>query len=62
MREAGYVTLCEAIGEEGFAGFQLFTHLVVGWPVYLLTNATGGRYDDVSNPNPDPNLDPGPYD
>ena len=40
------------------ADAQLFTHLVVGWPVYLLTNATGGRYDDVSNPNPDPNLDP----
>ena len=24
--------------------WQLFTHLVVGWPVYLLTNATGGRH------------------
>jgi len=43
MKEAGYVTLCEAIGEEGFAGFQLFTHLVVGWPAYLATNATGAR-------------------
>jgi omega-6 fatty acid desaturase (delta-12 desaturase) len=43
MHEAGYVTLCEAIGEEGFAGFQLFTHLVVGWPAYLATNATGAR-------------------
>merc|ERR1712072_1145148 len=27
----------------GFAGFQLFAHLVVGWPAYLVTNATGAR-------------------
>ena len=43
VKEAGYVTMAEAIGEEGFVGFQLFAHLVVGWPVYLLTNSTGGR-------------------
>merc|ERR1711990_1174211 len=24
-------------------GFQLFAHLVVGWPAYLVTNATGAR-------------------
>jgi len=43
VQEAGYVTLAEVIGEEAFAGFQLFAHLVLGWPIYLLTNATGGR-------------------
>jgi len=43
IEEAGYITLYEAIGEEGFAGFQLFAHLVVGWPAYLVTNATGAR-------------------
>ena len=35
--------MINAIGEEGFAGFQLFAHLVVGWPAYLVTNATGAR-------------------
>merc|ERR1711881_623771 len=43
IEEAGYVALFHAIGEEGFAGFQLFAHLVVGWPAYLITNATGAR-------------------
>merc|ERR1712176_1479619 len=43
IEEAGYVALFHAIGEEGFAGFQLFAHLVVGWPAYLVTNATGAR-------------------
>lgn len=41
--EAGYVSLARAIGEEGFAGFQLFAHLVFGWPLYLLCNASGAR-------------------
>ena len=43
VEEAGYITLAEAIGEEGFVGFQLFAHLVVGWPVYLAMNASGAR-------------------
>mmetsp|Transcript_20880 Transcript_20880/g.83217 ORF Transcript_20880/g.83217 Transcript_20880/m.83217 type:complete len:410 (+) Transcript_20880:98-1327(+) len=43
VHEAGYVTLASVIGEEAFAGFQLITHLLLGWPLYLLTNATGGR-------------------
>lgn len=48
--EAGYVTLFGTIGEEAFAGFQLFTHLVIGWPIYLLSNASGARrtYDGQS--------------
>ena len=43
VTESGYLTLCGAIGEEGFAGFQLFTHLLLGWPLYLLINASGAR-------------------
>jgi len=43
VNEAGYVKLASLIGEDAFAGFQLLTHLVLGWPIYLLTNATGGR-------------------
>jgi len=38
-----YYRLHDALGEDGFAVFQLIAHLLVGWPVYLLTNATGGR-------------------
>lgn len=38
-----YYKLYDLLGDDGFAAFQLFAHLVVGWPIYLLTNATGGR-------------------
>mmetsp|Transcript_19803 Transcript_19803/g.62352 ORF Transcript_19803/g.62352 Transcript_19803/m.62352 type:complete len:415 (-) Transcript_19803:245-1489(-) len=41
--EAGYVTLAKTIGEEGFAGFQLVAHLLLGWPLYLVVNASGAR-------------------
>lgn len=41
--DAGYVKLASWIGEDAFAGVQLFTHLIVGWPIYLLANATGAR-------------------
>jgi len=43
VAEAGYVSLAKVIGEEGFAGFQLLTHLLLGWPLYLLMNASGAR-------------------
>uniref|UniRef100_A0A7S3K4M0 Fatty acid desaturase domain-containing protein n=1 Tax=Aureoumbra lagunensis TaxID=44058 RepID=A0A7S3K4M0_9STRA len=43
VHEAGYVGLAKIIGEETFAGFQLITHLLLGWPLYLIINATGGR-------------------
>jgi len=35
-REAHYAKLHEAMGDGIFAGFQIFTHLVIGWPLYLL--------------------------
>lgn len=38
-----YAPLYEFLGEDGFAVFQLFTHWVVGWPAYLIGNASGAR-------------------
>jgi len=38
-----YHKMHEMIGDDAFAVWQLFAHLVFGWPVYLITNATGGR-------------------
>ena len=35
--------LYDVLGDDGFAAFQLVAHLVFGWPMYLITNATGGR-------------------
>ncbi|GMI61746.1 hypothetical protein ScalyP_jg1206 [Parmales sp. scaly parma] len=42
-REAHYAKLHEAMGDGIFAGFQIFTHLVIGWPLYLLGFASTGR-------------------
>ena len=42
-REGFEPWLNELIGEEAFAIFQLWTHLGVGWPVYLLGFASTGR-------------------
>ena len=39
----------EALGEGPFAILQLVTHLVFGWPAYLLTGATGGSARGVTN-------------
>lgn len=43
MLGLNYHKLYAFFGDDAFTVWQLFTHLVVGWPVYLLTNATGGR-------------------
>ena len=39
----------ETLGEGPFAILQLVTHLVFGWPAYLLTGATGGSARGVTN-------------
>ena len=31
------------MGEDTFVMVRLFVNLFLGWPLYLLTNATGGR-------------------
>ena len=33
------------IGDDAFALFQAYNHLVLGWPAYLACNITGGRVD-----------------
>lgn len=38
-----YAALHEAMGDGAFAVFQIFTHLVVGWPLYLMGLASTGR-------------------
>jgi len=52
-----YYKLHDTLGDDAFAGFQLFAHLVFGWPVYLLTNATGGRRTFDRKPKGDKVLD-----
>ena len=44
-----YAVLHEAMGDGAFAGFQVWTHLVVGWPLYLLGLASTGRLDANGN-------------
>mmetsp|Transcript_14290 Transcript_14290/g.38241 ORF Transcript_14290/g.38241 Transcript_14290/m.38241 type:complete len:403 (-) Transcript_14290:154-1362(-) len=39
---AANFALSRWIGEDGFAIVNLFNHLVLGWPLYLLVGATGG--------------------
>ena len=35
--------LHDSTGDDAFAGLQLVGHLLLGWPLYLLKNDTGGR-------------------
>jgi omega-6 fatty acid desaturase (delta-12 desaturase) len=42
-RHGGYAAIHEAIGDGPFALFQIFAHLVIGWPLYLLGLASTGR-------------------
>jgi len=43
LEKVGLSWFHDTFGEDVFAIWQLFSHLVVGWPAYLLFNATGGR-------------------
>jgi len=38
-----YATLHESIGDEAFAVWEIFSHVVLGWPLYLLGLASTGR-------------------
>lgn len=42
-RESFYAVMHEAMGDGAFAAFQVFTHCVVGWPLYLMGLASTGR-------------------
>ena len=41
-RHSGYAVL-HAMGDGSFACFQIFAHLVIGWPFYLMGLASTGR-------------------
>jgi len=42
-RNSFYAAWHEAMGDGAFAVFQIWTHLVVGWPLYLMGLASTGR-------------------
>jgi len=42
-RISHYAWLHEMMGDGIFAGFQVFTHLVIGWPLYLMGLASTGK-------------------
>ncbi|GMI23620.1 hypothetical protein TeGR_g13273, partial [Tetraparma gracilis] len=42
-RLGNYAWIHELLGDGCFAGFQVVTHLVVGWPLYLLGLASTGK-------------------
>lgn len=43
------VSVLKAIGRAGFTAMQLVTHLLLGWPAYILWGATGGSSRGVTN-------------
>ena len=49
-REGFYAVWHEAMGDGVFAGFQVWTHLAVGWPLYLLGLASTGKVDVNGEP------------
>jgi len=47
---SAYAWLHELMDDGIFAGFQVFTHLVVGWPLYLAGFASTGRIGQDGKP------------
>jgi len=45
-----YAAWHEAMGDGAFAAFQVWTHLAVGWPLYLLGVASTGRLGQDGKP------------
>jgi fatty acid desaturase len=45
-----YATLHESIGDEAFAAFQVWSHLAIGWPLYLMGLASTGKRDHKGQP------------
>lgn len=45
-----YAAWHEAMGDGAFAAFQIWTHLAVGWPLYLLGLASTGKVDQKGEP------------
>jgi fatty acid desaturase len=49
-RQSFYAVLHEAMGDGAFAVFQIWTHLVIGWPLYLLGLASTGKLKHDGTP------------
>lgn len=49
-RNSHYAVIHEAFGDGAFAILEIFTHLFVGWPVYLLGFASTGKLDSSGKP------------
>jgi omega-6 fatty acid desaturase (delta-12 desaturase) len=45
-----YAVWHEAMGDGAFAAFQIWTHLAIGWPLYLLGLASTGKVDIHGQP------------
>ena len=44
-----HLTISNFLGDDAFAGWQLLTHLVFGWPAYLLFGTSGSPKRGTSN-------------
>jgi len=49
-RNTFYAVMHEAMGDGAFAAFQIWSHLFLGWPLYLLGLASTGRLDVHGKP------------
>lgn len=49
-RNTFYAAWHEAMGDGAFAAFQIWTHLFLGWPLYLLGLASTGRLGNDGKP------------
>jgi len=49
-RESFYAVMHEAMGDGVFAAFQVWAHLCIGWPLYLMGLASTGKLDSKGEP------------
>ena len=49
-RESFYAVMHEAMGDGAFALFQVWSHLAIGWPLYLMGLASTGKIDQKGEP------------
>jgi len=50
LRSVGFESVHRIVGDDCFAVIELFNHLVVGWPAYLLFNVTGATGSRSASP------------
>ena len=50
QRASFYAVMHEAMGDGAFAAFQVWSHLAIGWPLYLLGLASTGKVDRDGKP------------